>query len=338
MARFRLWFFGLGLALCSVANGVAATPPAGFLFVTFRGEGPQGEQVYFALSDDGKNWRALNQHSGDAQPVLTSTVGELGVRDPYILRLHDGKRFVIVATDLSIHRNGDWGRAVRAGSRAIVIWESSDLVNWSEPRLVTVAPEDAGCTWAPEAVYDSETGDYLVFWASTTARDEFAKHRILGARTSDFRSFCEPFIYIEKPNTVIDTTIVQDGDSYYRFTKDEKFKAITMEKSPRIAGPWTDVEGFSLAKLQGYEGPACFLLQPAAGDRPPVWTLILDHYARGRGYQPYVTSDLASGKFEEADDFRFPFRLRHGSVLPVSQAEYDRLNARFGPEDSAAGQ
>jgi hypothetical protein len=51
-----------------------------------------------------------------------------------------------------------------------------------------------------------------------------------------------------------------------------------------------------------------------------------------------VTSDLASGKFEEADDFRFPFRLRHGSVLPVSQAEYDRLNARFGPEDSAAGQ
>ena len=40
--------------------------------------------------------------------------------------------------------------------------------------------------------------------ASTTARDNFAKHRIWAARTKDFKSFSQPFIYIEKPTAVID--------------------------------------------------------------------------------------------------------------------------------------
>lgn len=315
----------LALAVVAAAPALHAAP-AGFLFATFKSEGPLGEQVYFAVSEDGRRWTALN----DGEPVLVSDLGERGVRDPYLLRSHDGESFYLIATDLSIHRNGDWGRAVRAGSHCVVIWESPDLVAWSEPRLVEVAPDDAGCTWAPEAVYDEATGDYLLFWASTTERDDFAKHRIWAARTKDFRQFSDPFIFIEKPTTVIDTTIVRDGDAYYRFTKDEKYKAITMEQAERIAGPWRDMPDFSLARLRGYEGPACYLIEPAADGRPPAWGLILDHYARGRGYQPYVTRDLASGQFDEAEDFQFPFRFRHGSVLPVSADELERLKQAYG--------
>lgn len=317
----------LTLFLLAAASLAAAAEPAGYLFATFRGEGsPMGEQIYYAVSEDGRTWDALN----GGEPVLVSELGERGVRDPYLLRKEGGDSYVLIATDLSIHLNGDWGRAVRAGSHNVVIWESDDLVEWSEPRLVEVAPHDAGCTWAPEAVYDAEEGDYLVFWASTTGRDDFAKHRIWGARTKDFREFGEPFVYIEKPTTVIDTTIVRDGDTYYRFTKDEKFKAITMEQAERIAGPWSDVPGFSLARLRGYEGPACYRLEPAADGEPAVWSLILDHYARGRGYQPYVTHDLASGQFEEAEGFEFPFRFRHGSVLPLSAEELERVQAGYG--------
>jgi beta-galactosidase len=301
---------------------LSATAPGGFLFATFEGEfTPMGEQIYFGLSADGRNWSALNQ----SRPVLVSELGEKGVRDPFLLRAHDGKGFYLIATDLSIHRNPDWTRSKQAGSKSIVIWESADLVNWSAPRLVKVAPDDAGCTWAPEAVYDEEAGDYLVFWASTTARDEFGKFRIWAARTKDFRSFGAPFIYIEKPTTIIDTTIVHDGTGYYRFTKDEKLKAVTMEKSPRLDGPWEDVPGFSLAQLTGYEGPACYLIEPAREGRPPVWGLILDHYAKKRGYRPWVTHDLASGVFGEAQGFSFPFKFRHGSVLPLTAEEYARL-------------
>ena len=309
------------------APAPAPIPPAGFLFATFRGEQtPLSEQVHFALSTDGREWAALK----GGEPVLVSRLGERGLRDPFVLRSHDGEKFYLLGTDLSIARNPDWARAVRAGSRSIVVWESPDLVHWSAPRLAAVAPEDAGCAWAPEAVYDADKGDYLVFWASTTARDDFAKHRIWAARTRDFRDFSAPFVYIEREATIIDTTIVHDGRAYFRFTKDEKHKSITLETAAGLAGDWREIEEFSLRGLVGYEGPECYLIEPASAGRPPLWGLILDHYMAQRGYQPYVTHDLASGRFEPASGFRFPFPFRHGSVLPVTAAEIARLRAAYG--------
>src|SRR5690606_18290025 len=145
---------------------------------TFRGEGsPVTEQVYFLLSANGQDWQALE----GGEPSLVSEVGERGVRDPFFLRSHDGSRVYVIATDLSIHRNHDWRRAQEEASQSILVWESEDLVNWSEARLVKVAPDDAGCAWAPEAVWDADRGEYMVFWASKTAGDKFAKHRIWAA-------------------------------------------------------------------------------------------------------------------------------------------------------------
>lgn len=320
------------VALASLCAGLLQATPVeaadgGYLFVTFKGEQtPMSEQVYFALSEDGRKWAALNE----GQPVLVSGLGENGVRDPYLLRAHDGRSFYILATDLSINRNRDWRRAQRAGSQSIVIWESSDLVHWSPPRLVRVAALDAGCTWAPEAVYDEAAGDYLVCWASKNRSDNFAKQRIWAARTKDFKIFTESFIYIDKPGHVIDTDIVREGGKYYRFSKDESTKAITMEVSEQLMGDWQDVPGFSLAKLQGYEGPQCYQLKPAADGKPAQWCLLLDHYSTGAGYKPFVTDDLASGRFSAGNDFAFPFRFRHGAILPVNAAEFERLQALCG--------
>ena len=298
-----------------------------YLFVTFRGEqDPMAEQVHFGLSEDGLAWRALN----DGRAPLISTLGAKGVRDPFILRSHDGAKTFIIATDLSIHlTRHDWNRAVTRGSKSIVVWESTDLVDWGEPRLVQVAPDDAGCTWAPEAVYDEESGDYLVFWASKTGRDDFRKHRIWAARTKDFREFGEPFIYIEKKRDIIDTTIIRHGNRYIRFSKDESTKATLMETSATLTGRWREVHSFTLKDLVGYEGPTCFPLTPASPGKDATWCLLLDHYSRGEGYKPFITRDLTRGKFEPADDIRFPFRFRHGSVLAISAAEAARLDRAF---------
>ncbi|MDQ8181035.1 glycoside hydrolase family 43 protein [Pelagicoccus sp. SDUM812005] len=322
----------LATSLFASNTGCSTAPPAGYLFATFKGEQtPLTEQIYFSTSRDGQNWKALN----GGEPVLVSKQGEKGVRDPYLLRSHDGSKFFMVATDLSINLNPDWRRAVTSGSHNIVVWESTNLVDWSEPRLIPVAPEDAGCTWAPEAIYDEEAGNYLVFWASTTGRDDFAKHRIWAARTEDFKTFGAPFVFIDKPTTVIDTTIINDGQNYYRFTKDEKFKSITMESAPRLSGPWTDLPDFSLAHLQGYEGPECYRLDAPSQGQPGRWCLILDRYSKNTGYQPFITSDLSSGQFEPAENFQFPFHFRHGSVIPLNQEELDRLEKRWGDSHSS---
>jgi len=192
-----------------------------------------------------------------------------------------------------------------------------------------VAPDDAGCTWAPEAVYDEAKMEYLTFWASKTAGDNFAKHRIWAAWTKDFVSFDKPFVYIEKPWTLIDSTIVREDGRYYRFSKDEKDKDITFESSENLMGPWIDVTNFSLAKIRGYEGPECYIIKPAAAGKPATWCLILDQYSKGTGYQPFVTGDLSSGQFKAGEGFVFPFKLRHGSVLPISAAEYEHLEKAY---------
>lgn len=68
------------------------------------------------------------------------------------------------------------------------MWESTDLINWGEERLVVVEDETAGMVWAPEAIWDPEQGwsrhasqrnnksrltkteQYLVYWASKFVR------------------------------------------------------------------------------------------------------------------------------------------------------------------------
>jgi sucrose-6-phosphate hydrolase SacC (GH32 family) len=312
--------FLLCLAVLALLAGSLVAAPGGYLFVTFQnGKSLQSEQVYFGLSQDGKTWTALN----GSKPVLVSNIGEKGARDPYILRSHDGSKFYLIATDLSWAINSSTTRATTAGSHSILVWESCDLVNWSQPRLVAVAASDAGCTWAPEAIYDESAGNYLVFWASTSASDNYAKQRIWASRTTDFRTFSAPFIYIEKANHVIDADIVRDGSHFYRFIKDETNKAIAMETSDQLLGTWAGVPGFTLAAMQGYEGPECYQLANGS------WCLIADHYSAGTGYAPFTTSNLASGSFAAGTGFSFPFPFRHGAVLPISTEEYNRLNAAY---------
>jgi hypothetical protein len=315
------------LLLAATLSIWASAAHGEFLFTTMRDESsPSSEQIYFATSEDGKRWESLN----GGKPVLLSDVGEKGVRDSFILRSHDGKKFWLIATDLCINRNGDWNRATHAGSRCIVIWESTDLVHWSPPWLAQVAPDDAGCTWAPEAIYDEESGEYLVYWASTTRRDNYGKQRIWSAHTKDFRTFSEPFIFLEKPNHVIDIHITRDGDTYYRFTKDDKSKAVSMAMSKKLAGPWQEVEAFAAGKGTDSEGPICFQLKPATGGQPPEWCLLLDNLrGRARGYEPFISHDPSSGQFTPTTDFHFPYRFRHGSVLSITTDELKRLRSAY---------
>jgi len=175
----------------------AAAPLKGYLFSYFTGEGTaNGEQVYNALSNgnDALSWREIN----DGNPVLTSTLGTQGLRDPFIIRSPEGDKFYQIATDLKIYGNGDWDASQRTGSKSIMVWESTDLVHWTDQRLVKVSPDTAGNTWAPEAFYDEGLGAYVVFWASKLYDATDPGHtgstynRVMYATTRDFWTFSEP--------------------------------------------------------------------------------------------------------------------------------------------------
>ena len=322
--KTRSRLFTLVALLLLVAVDATAGQPAGYLFVTYRGDRqPQEEQIHFALSKEGREWTALN---GGA-PVLVSEVGEGGVRDPFLLRSHDGTKFYLLATDLAIHRNRDWKRAVRAGSRSIVVWESSDLVNWSAPRLVPVAHGLSGCAWGPEAVYDPEKEAYLVYWASTISTDRFAKHSVWARYTRDFVTFDAPFPFIERSGSVGDPAIISTGQAYYRLARDQATKTIIMEAAPKLGGPWRELSGFSLGKDVGFDAPICYPLSVETDGAPSSWALLLSN-PRG-DYRSYLAGNLAEGLFFPFEDVHFPFRCQQGSVLPLRAAEYERLQAAY---------
>ena len=291
-----------------------------YLFVHFvdTQEDATREQIYFSVSKDGKTWTTLN----NKQPYLTSNVGTQGVRDPYILRGEDGK-FFIIATDLSVYNlKNNWTAAAQQGSKSIVVWESSDLVNWSEASLVKINNDNAGCTWAPEACYDPEKDEYMVFWASVVSDDSYQKYRIYRSYTKDFKTFSAPELYIEEPNAVIDTTIIDHEGTYYRFTKNEAKSSITMQECTSLSGDWKDVANYNLGSMTGYEGPTIYKL-----NGKNEWCLLLDYFSKSKGYKPFVTTDITKGEFTADSDFSFDGTYRHGTVMPITQAEYNRLTA-----------
>lgn len=296
-----------------------------YLFVHFTGEGePDGEQIYFSVSQDGLRWQDLNQ----GQPVLRSPLGDLGVRDPFLVRHPQTGRFYLMATDLCMYRRKDWHEAEHHGSRALIVWESGNLTDWSEPRRVEVGAPEAGCVWAPEAIWDAEEGAFLVFFASMTRLpgEEQPKQRIYAVHTRDFAVFTPARVYAQAENHLIDTTIVADQGWYYRFTKDETTKKILMERMRSLHGPAEAVPCDTLANLPGVEGPECYQLPDGR------WCLIVDQFSKGLGYLPMVADSLASADFRilAGEDYDFGrTRKRHGGVIAIDRAQYEQLLARF---------
>ncbi|KAK4241792.1 glycoside hydrolase [Achaetomium macrosporum] len=316
---------------------------AGYLGVFFLGADPY---VYFYLSNgnDPVSFKALNGGS----PIIRPTKGTGGVRDPTIIPgagSEAGKKWYIIGTDLNIGKT-TWDAAQRTGSRGIFVWESTDLVNWGNERLVVVEDATAGMVWAPEAIWDPVKGmtrQYLVHWASKFYSTSDPRHtgspsnsRIRYAYTSDFRTFTAPQTLIDKsPTDIIDLTILpltnssnSNSNSFLRFMKDETRKTVFVEVSETgLFGVWTRPGGDSAIIQRNVEGPAAYWDNTVPGKVH----LLVDFYG-GDGYRPYQSTNPGSngGAWTASNTGGFPKGLRHGSVLPVGGRLYDALKARWG--------
>lgn len=294
---------------------------SGYLFAHFIGEQKDGEQIYFSLSRDGLHWQDLNQ----GNPVLRSNIGEGGARDPYLIRAPWNK-YYLIATDLRIEAGKGWQVAQYQGSRHILVWESDNLKDWNGPVAHTIGVEGAGCVWAPEAIYDEEEQAILLFWASMVKLpgDTEPKQRIYACHTKDFQQFTEPFLFMERENHVIDSTIIRTAEGYYRYTKDETTKNICIDFSKTLKPEdFTAVESAVLSNLYGVEGPEIFRFN----DRDE-WCLIVDRFATGEGYLPLVTDKLAGGDFRILKEQEFHMgdtKKRHGGILNITEEEYRAL-------------
>lgn len=332
----------------TVRKAAQIGPFEGYTFAYFTGNSVAGENIYFAASNGNNalSWTELN----NGQPALTSTFGEKGLRDPFLIRSPEGDTFYLIATDLSIGRDGNWDRAQRTGSKYLEVWESHDLVTWSAQRHVKVSPDTAGNTWAPEAYWDDSLGEYVVFWASKLYPENDPNHTsnvansMLYATTRDFVTFSDTKVW-QGGMSRIDSTVIKADGVYQRFTKDEGAGTtgcsdIIQESSSVLTAPldqWKPVTS-CIGKNAGtgaVEGPSIFRSNPGDvnGDK---YYLFVDEYG-GRGYIPLATSDIANPDWKVPASYRLPGSPRHGTVMPVTQAELTALRANL-PQPLAANE
>lgn len=256
------------------------------------------------------------------------------------------------------------------GSTNLIIWHSDDLVHWSEPHTLDVSRRadgtraQLGMAWAPEALWvpdyypagseaehGGSRGAFVLYWSSTLFADDDLDHanpdvydRVLWGATSDFTDGTFSFggVFIDRGHATIDTTMIQrvlpdGGLRTYRATKDNGPKAnIWLDATDanrwwepqaewhviqeNIGADWT-ADGHA----GGVEGPALFASH--RDDRVYLYVDVIPSI----GYRPMVTTDPDKGfDYLRSDDFYMAPHTKHGGVISLTRAEYDRVAAADG--------
>ena len=335
MKRTFLLMMLLGLMLTSGTAKTTDTPFAGYLFAYFEGGGDQKlmEQLRFAVSEDARNWYALN---GNRPIIASDSISESGgIRDPHILRGEDGC-YYIVATDMHTYdpKQG-WG-----ANPGIVLLKSKDLVNWTHAKI-NLAKDwskkfgDAYWVWAPQTIYDRKARKYMIYF-TLQRNDRKTLITYYAYANKDFTAFeSEPKVLFSAKYGSIDADIIEKDGVFHLFykgnTKDENGReiknGILQATSKKLTGPYKE----DFVYLDVYagtrthvEGSSTFPLHDGSGK----WILMYDLYGSGR-YEYQTSTDLKAFT-QQPESFRKDFFPRHGAVMSVTAEELERLQQKWG--------
>ena len=344
----------------TVKAQVGPDDPYGYLMVHFvEDSAGYAEKIYLDISrgDNPEQWDPLNGRN----PILASNLGTTGTRDPFITYNPETETYYIIATDLRVFNandpswnNGNWGAWASQGSTMMNVWESKDLITWSNVRQIDVSLDSndntaayLGMMWAPEATwvddyYGEGQGAFVVYWSSNVYSD--AAHTqsdggsdIMWGATTDFTQDTWEFggVMLDGGQAgCIDTNILQDGGRTYHITKsqasgEEIIMEYTDEKEWWLVGSdrdsnyqWTRVQTAIGADWYGaVEGPASFK-DHSVDNR---WYLFVDDLPTP-GYQPMVSTDLDSGwDHLDTSNYFLTSYTKHGGVISLTKAQYDAI-------------
>lgn len=292
---------------------------AGYLFTYFIGNGPGEEAIRYAVSEDGYNYRTLNNNTPVIDSKIISSTG--GVRDPHIIRAEDGKTFYMVVTDLYVPSMG-WS------NYALILMKSTDLINW-ESTIIDIPetfPEEFELVtrvWAPQTIYDKEKGKYMVYWSMLKPGNRDIIYYAYA--NDDFTGFdTEPKQLLFKKGACIDGDIVYKDGKYHLFFKneDEDAKGIMLAISDKINEGYQVQEGFVDQTDDAVEGSGTFKMIDS-----DKYILMYDVYSAGK-YQFTESTDLKNFKVID-ENISMNFHPRHGSIIPITKEEMDRLFKNF---------
>ena len=265
--------------------------------------------LHLAVSQDSLNWMPLNQNS----PLVTPTEGDLGLRDPFILRKQDGT-FVVLATDL---KGTDWSYV----SQYIHVWYTTDLRTFTGYHRLKLHSMNTHC-WAPEAFWDPARGQYAVIYSAV---NDSGHNVIMVNYTSDFLTASDPQVFFDPGYDVIDGDLAvgAGGVNYLYFKKDQ---TLVGARSTSLA-PGSFTEFTTGVAHGGTEAPTLVRSQTSS-----TWYLWGDTYTPNGVFYAWQSTDLASGTWTALDQKTYtqPLNSKHCGITAISTTEYDNLVAKWG--------
>ncbi|MBO4613057.1 MAG: glycoside hydrolase family 43 protein [Bacteroidaceae bacterium] len=318
-------FLSLALFLLAAAMGLkAADAFTKYLFVYFPSN--SDENIYYALSDNGFDYTPIN----DGQRFLAADTVALkkGLRDPHILRTDDGW-FLMVATDMRCAEGWD-------SNRGMVLLKSRDLVHWQHSAIhfpdKYQGTNFANVTrvWAPETIYDPVAGKYMIYYSLLTNDGTIPYDRVYyNYANADFTDLeGEPTVLFDRGKSTIDMDIVYDNGTYHAFYKNEDDGGISKVTATQLTAPvgqegtqWSAPSGKLQQTNVAVEGAGVFQLIDGS-----TWVLMYDCYTSGY-YQFCTSTDLSTFTFKQNTYTSGVFTPRHGTVIPVTDAEVAGIQA-----------
>ena len=315
--------------------GAPVTPPVdparAYLFAHMTKE--HYGTLYYSVSLDGFHWRRVN----DGQPVSADYHGHAS-----IARGGDGRWYLV-------GNKGDDDPLIR-------FWVSDDLVRWQpfgtyRPDLHDI-PNHAGALQrigAPKLYWDAPSRRFLLTWHTPTVpgspadpESYWASQRTLYVLSPDLRRFAAPPRRLFAWNmATIDTVIAREDDgSYCAVVKDERYpsyawttgKTIRISCAATLLGPYPP-PGPSLSP--NFREAPTLIRAPGSRD----WMLWYEQYA-GTSYGLSMAPRLTGPWYQLSGNsgvpawnrYEMPAGVRHGSMIEITRADYDRIVAAF-PEE-----
>lgn len=314
----------LGL-MTSGCHNADAVEESAYLFVYFTGNDSTQEAVRYAVSEDGYHFYALNHNRPILDSRTISTSG--GVRDPHIMRGHDGKTFHMALSDMTTYMGED-------SCHTMILLKSADLINW-EHTIIDMRkryPDHKTLkrVLAPQTIYDPEADKLMVYWSMQYGNGpDIIYYAYANDDFTDLEGEPQPLFIPQDSLSCIDGDIVYKDGVYHLFYKTEGhgngIKAATT--TSLTSGMWTEEPDNKQQTSNAVEGASTFKI--IGTDK---YILMYDLYMAGR-YQFTESTDLS--KFRAIDtEVTTDFHPRHGAVMPITQTELNRLYDQWGMPDA----
>ena len=299
-----------------------------YLFTSFREPSTNGLQYLYSF--DGLHWDTIpgiwmHPEIGNDTTYIDAWTGEEKkpafypqnrvLRDPSIVQGPDGTFHLVWTTQ--------W-----MGSKGFGYASSTDLVHWSEQRIIPVMDSiPTNNVWAPELFYDDVQEQFLIIWSSQINPSEYtaadalgtnACHRMWYTITRDFQTFATARRYYDPGFNSIDGYLLKRAEQdYVLIVKDNRkpgFSNLFCVFSDSPYGPFgSPTETFGRTFSEG----------PCALQLGNEWIIYYDQY-HPQEYGAVSTTDFQT--FTPIPErISVPSDHKHGTIVQISRRQLDIL-------------